>query len=101
MSYEKNDIVLVKSFAGPDVKVKLLRRVIPKKNEWGANGWDAILTNKKCVEKLIKSGVPYKRDEKPTVWVFDWHIIRKVWGFRWQILDNINVDYGEQIPYII
>ena len=77
MSYKKNDVVLVKSFAGPNVKVRLLRRFVPKKNEWGAPGWDAIITNKKCVQKLIKRGVPYNKDEKPTVWVFDWEIIKR------------------------
>jgi len=78
MPYEKNDIVLVKSFAGPRVKVRLLQRFVPKKNEWGAPGWEAILIHKKCVERLIKSGVPYKKEEKPKVWVFDWEIIKKV-----------------------
>lgn len=78
MSYKKDDLVLVRSFAGPDVKVRLLRRFVPKKNEWGAPGWDAVITHKKCVEKLISRGVPYKKDEKPTVWVFDWKIIKKI-----------------------
>ena len=32
---------------------------------------------KKDIDKLIKSGVPYKRGKKPLVFVFDWHIIKK------------------------
>lgn len=78
MPYEKNDIVLVKSFAGPDVKVRLVQRFVPKKNEWGASGWDAVLVYKSDVLKLIKKGVPYKKDTKPKVWVFDWEIIKKI-----------------------
>jgi len=77
MSYEKNDIVLVRSFAGPDVKVKLIKRVVPKKNQWGALGWEATIVYKKDVEKLIKCGVPYAKNSKPEVWVFDWQIIEK------------------------
>jgi len=50
--------VLVKSFAGVD-------------------GWEAQITNQREVEKLRKKGVPYKRGEKPKVWVFDWQIIKK------------------------
>ena len=32
------------------------------------------LIYKKDVDKLIKHGVPYKRNEKPAVWVFDFQI---------------------------
>ena len=77
--YTKNDKVLVKSFAGPDVRVVLRRRylVSKSKHKLGVDGWEAQITNQKEVEKLRKRGVPYKKGEKPKVWVFDWQIIKK------------------------
>ena len=77
--YTKNDRVLVKSFAGPDVRVVLRRRylVSKSKHKLGVDGWEAQITNQKEVEKLRKRGVPYKKGEKPKVWVFDWQIIKK------------------------
>ena len=77
--YTKNDRVLVKSFAGPNTCVILLRRYIAtkSKNKLGVDGWEAQIVNQKEVEKLRKNGVPYKKTEKPKVWVFDWQIIRK------------------------
>ena len=75
-SYHKNDKVLVKSYAGPDVCVVLLRRYIvdKSKSKLGVDGWNAQIIYKKDVDKLIKHGVPYKRNEKPAVWVFDFQI---------------------------
>ena len=77
--YTKNDRVLVKSFAGPDVCVTLVRRYIvsKSKHKLGVDGWDAQIIDHKEVEKLRKRGVPYKKGEKPKVWVFDWQIIKK------------------------
>ncbi len=77
--YTKNDRVLVKSFAGPNVCVCLLKRYIAKQSQHklGVDGWEAQITNQREVEKLRKKGVPYKRGEKPKVWVFDWQIIKK------------------------
>ena len=77
--YTKNDRVLVKSFAGPNVCVRLLSRYIAKQSEHklGVDGWEAQITNYREVEKLRKRGVPYKKGEKPKVWVFDWEIIKK------------------------
>ena len=77
--YTKNDRVLVKSFAGPNVCVRLLKRYIAKQSQHklGVDGWEAQITNQKEVEKLRKRGVPYKKGEKPKVWVFDWQIIKK------------------------
>jgi len=78
-SYQKNDKVLVRSFAGPDVYVTLKERYIASKSELklGVDGWNAQITNQKEVNKLRKHGVPYKKGEKPMVWVFDWQIINK------------------------
>jgi hypothetical protein len=70
---------LVKSFAGPNVCVRLLKRYIVKQSQHklGVDGWEAQITNQKEIEKLRKKGVPYKRGERPKVWVFDWEIIKK------------------------
>ena len=77
--YRKNDRVLVRSFAGPNVWVVLRGRYIAAKSELklGVDGWDAQIVSQKEVEKLRKRGVPYKKGEKPKVWVFDWQIIKK------------------------
>ncbi len=77
--YTKNDRVLVSSFAGPDVCVTLKKRYIVAQStsKLGVDGWEAQITNQKEVEKLRKRGVPYKKGEKPKVWVFDWQIIKK------------------------
>ena len=78
--YTKNDKVLVKSFAGPNVCVILKKRYIAKQSELklGVDGWKAQINSQKEVEKLRKRGVPYKKGERPIVWVFDWEIIKKV-----------------------
>ena len=78
-TYTENDRVLVKSFAGPKVCVVLRRRYIVSKSEHklGVDGWEAQITNQKEVDKFRKRGVPYKKGEKPKVWVFDWEIIKK------------------------
>ena len=77
--YRKNDIVLVKTFAGLDVCVKLLKRYEIQKQQLklGVDGWEAKIYYQKDVDKLRKRGVPYSRDEKPMVFVADWQIIKK------------------------
>ncbi len=77
--YQKGNKVLVSSFAGPDVIVILRKRYIVSetKHKLGVDGWEAQITNQREVEKLRKRGVPYKKGEKPKVWVFDWQIIKK------------------------
>ena len=79
-TYQKNDKVLVKSFTVHDVQVTLKKRYIALQSEHklGVDGWDAQITLKKEVSKLRKCGVPYKKDEKPTVFVADWQIIKKM-----------------------
>ena len=80
MEYKTGDIVLVSSFAGLDVKVRLEERHKPTSNgfDWGASGWDATIIYKKDVDKLRQNGVPYKSGEKPQVWVFDYEIIKLI-----------------------
>ena len=77
--YIKNDRVLVKSFAGPSVCLTLKKRYIAAQSELklGVDGWEAQIMDQREVEKLRKRGVPYKKGEKPKVWVFDWEIIKK------------------------
>jgi len=77
--YTKNDKVLVKTFAGPDVCVTLKERYIASKSELqlGVDGWDAQIYKQKDVEKLRKCGVPYTKGEKPMVFVPDRQIIKK------------------------
>ena len=74
--YRKNDKVLVSSFAGPAVWVILKERYIAAESELklGVDGWHAQLYKQKDVEKLRKCGVPYKKDEKPMVFVADWQL---------------------------
>ena len=77
--YTKNDRVLVKSFAGPNVCVILKKRYLVSKSshKLGVDGWEAQITSQKEIEKLRKKGVPYKKGEKPNIWVFDFEIIKK------------------------
>ena len=77
MKYEVGDIVFVESFAGPKVWVKLKKRILKPKDFWGADGWDAQLIYKKDIDNLRKNGVPYKKDDKPVVFVFDCQMIKK------------------------
>jgi len=79
IQYRKGDRVLVKSYAGPDVRVRLIKRYIASESELklGVDGWDAQIISNKEVDKLRIHGVPYKKGEKPKVWVFDWQIIEK------------------------
>tara|TARA_R110002020_G_scaffold401953_4_gene612128 strand:+ start:609 stop:848 length:240 start_codon:yes stop_codon:yes gene_type:complete len=77
MKYKIDNIVLVESFAGPKVWVKLKKRILKPKDGYGANGWDAQIIYKKDVDKLRRSGVPYEKNIKPTGFVFDWQIIKR------------------------
>jgi hypothetical protein len=77
MKYQVNDVVLVESIAGPQVHVRLLKRVKKINEGYGADGWDAILLYEKEIEKLRKAGVPYPKKGEHKVWVFDEDIIKK------------------------
>lgn len=77
MNYKVSDIVLVKSYAGPKVWVRLKERVLKPKDFWGASGWDANIIYKKDIDQLIKSGVPYERGKQPRVFVYDWQLIKR------------------------
>ena len=76
MSYKTGDIILAKSFAGPEVYVRLKKRITSKKG-WDADGWDGVIIYKKDVDALRKKGVPYEKNQKPMVFVFDWQMIKK------------------------
>ena len=77
--YAKNNRVLVKSFAGPNICVILRKRYVASKSEHklGIDGWEAQIVNQKEVNKLLTRGVPYRKGEKPIVFVADWQIIKK------------------------
>tara|TARA_R110001583_G_scaffold6152_2_gene31997 strand:+ start:180 stop:368 length:189 start_codon:yes stop_codon:yes gene_type:complete len=60
--------------------VTLKERFIVSETEQklGIDGWSAQITLKKEVDKLRKHGVPYKKGEKPIVFVADWQLIKKM-----------------------
>tara|TARA_R100001163_G_scaffold65610_2_gene63505 strand:- start:332 stop:550 length:219 start_codon:yes stop_codon:yes gene_type:complete len=70
---------LVKSFAGPNICVILRKRYVASNSEHklGIDGWEAQIVNQKEVNKLRTRGVPYRKGEKPIVFVADWQIIKK------------------------
>ena len=78
MSYETDDIVLVSSYAGPEVRVRLKKRSVKREDGFGVDGWHAVIIYKKDVDKLRQNGVPYKKGGKPNVWVFDFEIIKLI-----------------------
>ena len=55
--YTKNDRVLVKSFAGPNVFVILKKRYIASESahKLGVDGWEAQIISQKEVEKITLS----------------------------------------------
>jgi|TARA_R110001583_G_scaffold43355_7_gene137938 hypothetical protein len=71
------DILLVESFAGPRVHVKVTKEFLKKKDEWGADGWDGILIYDSDIKALIVAGVPYDSNINQEVWVFNFQIIKK------------------------
>ena len=77
--YTKNNKVLVKSFAGPNICVILKKRYIVSNSQYklGVDGWEAQIVDQKEVNKLRKHGVPYRKGEKPMVFVADWEIIKE------------------------
>jgi len=81
MKYKVNDIVLVKSIAGPNVHVKLIKRpdvhVRLIKRIEKHQRWDAVLINEEDIKALRKAGVPYPKKDTKEVWVFDEEIIKK------------------------
>ena len=86
--FKVGDEVLVKSFAGPQIHVRLTEKVVvePSKGntmDWpGYSGFKAVPLYQHELEILKKHGVPagqvedYDGKEKHT-WVFDYHIIKK------------------------
>ena len=77
MKYKVDDIVLIKTFAGPKVWVKLKERILKPKDGYGADGWTTQMIYKKDVDNLRRSGVPLERNTKPTGFVFDWQLIKR------------------------
>jgi len=86
--YKKEDIVLVKSCAGPEIPhthVRLLEReVIPPRKgnriDWpGYSGWMATPIYQKEIEILKKEwNIPFKKANKDLTFVYDKNIIKKI-----------------------
>ena len=86
--YKKEDIVLVKSRAGPaipPIHVRLLEREIrpPSKGnkfDWpGYSGWTATPIYQKEIESLRKEwSIPFKKANKDLTFVYDDDIIKKI-----------------------
>ena len=86
--YKKEDIVLVKSCAGPEIPpihVRLLERevVAPRKGnriDWpGYSGWTATPVYQKEIESLRKKwSIPFKKANKDLTFVCDDDIIKKI-----------------------
>lgn len=86
--YKEEDIVLVKSCAGPKIPpihVRLLERevVTPRKgnrNDWpGYSGWHATPIYQKEIDVLKKEwSIPLKKANKDLTFVYDDDIIKKI-----------------------
>ena len=84
--YDTNDVLLCKTFAGPEVSMRVLSKVdrlsgLKDDRDKGVriSGFWGCLTSKKDQLALINSCVPYSKKEKPSScksFVFDWHIIK-------------------------
>tara|TARA_B100000686_G_scaffold279741_1_gene300463 strand:+ start:1326 stop:1889 length:564 start_codon:yes stop_codon:yes gene_type:complete len=74
---EVGDIVCCKTFAGPIVHSKLLKReIVPKNGKWGGySGWFGTSVYDSDNEKLSKAGVPKSDVGKDEHWIFDFHIL--------------------------
>ena len=74
--YRKNDIVVFNSFAGVQIRARLVERIYyPKNDNWGGyGGWNAVLIYKKDMEKLKSHCVVVDKEE---FWIYDWQIIKK------------------------
>ena len=86
-------ILLVNSFAGPKVYVKVTRVIFKEKEAWGADGCEGVLIYEEDVKSLISSGVPYKDLKNQNVWVFDFQIIKKI---RKKKIDNLKSKKGRR-----
>jgi hypothetical protein len=82
--YKPNDIVLVKSPAGPaipPIHVKLLKQVVVKPSKYtkGFTGWEAKLVYEKEANMLRKNwSIPFKFPDKIDTFVYETNIIKKV-----------------------
>jgi hypothetical protein len=81
--YKPNDIVLVKSSAGPaipSIHVKLLKQVVVKPSKYtkGFTGWEAKLVYEKEANILRKDwSIPFKFPDEINTFVYEADIIKK------------------------
>lgn len=89
IEYKVGDILNVKTFAGPVVKQKVLRK-INRKSKWTSlsdskkkeivevNGFEGCFVDKRDIIELKNHCVPYTGKEKPSEvesFTFDYHIV--------------------------
>ena len=75
--YKKNDILLVNTFAGPKVYIKVISKTKP--GDPGHPGFEGCLTRRKDIIALKKRSVPYTGREKPSKCIsfgYDFQIIK-------------------------
>tara|TARA_B100000700_G_C14233945_1_gene484947 strand:+ start:157 stop:471 length:315 start_codon:yes stop_codon:yes gene_type:complete len=92
IKYKVGDILEVKTFAGPSVYKKVLRK-INSRTKWTSladsrkkelvevNGFEGCFTRRKDLYSLKKCSVPYSGKEKLSKtesFTFDWQIIRVI-----------------------
>ncbi len=102
---KKDDVILVRTFAGIEVSMRLTERIevpLSADGNWGGFGrWKAKLIYKTDLERLRKAGVPVRTLEHES-WVFDWQIVRvdeEYLDTRYldKAIEGYEVDYEEEI----
>ena len=88
MKYSVGDILLCKSFAGPVVRKRVLKKInrpsgFKKDKESGIRivGFEGCFTRKSDMMKLKEACVPYSSKDKPSKCVsftYDWQIIKVI-----------------------
>ena len=88
VSYDVNDILLCKTFAGPEVSMRVLSKVdrpsgfkSDKEKGLRVRGFWGCLINKSDQLSLINKCVPLDKKENPKdckSFVFEWHIIKGI-----------------------
>ena len=85
IKYNVGDVFLVKSFAGPEVYKKVLKKINRTTTmfdkEINVRGFEGCFTRKKDILALKNESVPYTGKEAPSKcisFVYDWQIIKKI-----------------------
>jgi|TARA_R110001583_G_scaffold16234_3_gene66098 hypothetical protein len=88
IKYSVGDIILCKSFAGPEVKLRVINKVnrlsgLKADNDSGVKllGFEGCFVSRSDMMKLKDACVPYSKKDKPSACIsftYDWQIIRVV-----------------------